>query len=72
MVVASSETVSEEEDYIAAGDKIKELINEYGSIPELIHVADTEELQSYMLWWCMTSGIKCLRHPSRTYCEGYK
>jgi hypothetical protein len=64
--------LNEEEDYIAAGDKIKELIDEHGSIPEIIYVSDIEELQSYMMWWCMTSGLKYKRHPSRSYCEGSK
>jgi|TARA_R100000049_G_C1943780_1_gene88369 hypothetical protein len=76
IIIHRSNTVGiipdKENDYITAGDRIKELIDEHGSIPATIYVSDREELQSYIMWWCMTSGIPFKRHPSRTYCEGTK
>ena len=67
-----TDKLDEEADYIAAGDKIKELIDNHGSIPEIIYLSDTEELQSYMMWWCMTAGFKWERCTTRSYCEGSK
>ncbi len=64
--------VNEEEDYIAAGDKLKEMFEEHGGIPETVFISDTEELQSYMIWWCMTAGLQYKRHSSCSYCEGFK
>ena len=50
-----------------AVDKVEELIEDAGGLPYLLYISDTEELQSLMMWYCMSLGIKTERHPSRTY-----
>tara|TARA_R110000751_G_scaffold154535_1_gene259567 strand:- start:1108 stop:1326 length:219 start_codon:yes stop_codon:yes gene_type:complete len=62
----------EEQDYIDAGDKLKDMFDDHGGIPEMVFISDSEELQSYMMWWLMTAGITFQRHATRSYCEGFK
>lgn len=56
-----------------AFDRLEELIREFkkdtGRKPTKIYVSDSEELQSYLLWFSKTYGLESYRTKKVTYVQ---